>query len=153
MKFFILASALFLSTSAFACPQISGHYTCKDELGVTSDTEEINISQVKENGFDKITLKQRGDSEGWTFVADGKKTKVGVTDFTAWCNDEKQYVAIHGLGRAPGRINSSLYMFSVKDNGKSLRYFWYVDAADKDPSDMDDIWDGRDFNCTKVEKN
>jgi hypothetical protein len=62
-------------------------------------------------------------------------------------------LAIHSLIRGDGRISNSQIIVQLKDNGKTLKYSWYTDTADIQTSTNDDIWDGRNYTCTKIEKN
>lgn len=72
MRTFALA-ALFVSSTALACPDLSGHYaTCRSTNGTVDNTSDVTISQNNTNGLTTYTLKETNDTTGETDTTDIK---------------------------------------------------------------------------------
>lgn len=133
MRFFAL-TVLLLSTSAMACPDLSGKYaSCRSETGTSAGSSNVTVTQKLENRVTVITMTSTDndthEETTETYRADGKTVVARQTDpssgmtaelaTTVTCNantslDIKMKLSVQGEELAV--INSS-----VTKSGKTLR--------------------------------
>lgn len=83
MRFLLIAS-LFVSSTAFACPNLAGKYaSCRSTTGQTSGSSDVVITQGITNRITTFVVTmtdENQDRSTHTYKADGKVTKEEIKD-------------------------------------------------------------------------
>lgn len=96
-KSMLLAAALLVSGSAFACPELTGDWTCTDKQGSVSKVK--MTQEAIENGVMYYSTDEKGETN--SFPADGKTYNDDGADysttFTAACTSSARVDAKMGV--------------------------------------------------------
>lgn len=102
-KFFVIAVGLFISAPSWACPDLSGNFSCMDSQGKAHDLT-IQQQTVEGGSHYTMTSTEEGRVDIWEVTADGKERDIpeghGLkgAKYTATCDaDTSMNLNVTGL--------------------------------------------------------
>lgn len=141
MKFLAIISMLVGSVSASACPNLSGHFTCKDfESGTVQDVT-ITQTETAQGTLYKQVIVQDGEPDVSEYLANNQEVKIDNPDFTtmtekSYCDGKGLKTEIHGIAKDGTVLDAIMY---TEINAENNMYDSYVGTYGKDPIKFEEV--------------
>ena len=142
MKTFIVSALALVSTSALACPNLSGRFTCHDFEN--NSEQDIVISQSTANGVTsyKMVMTAGGKTLEISYVADGQVKNIVRDEFTS--RTEKSFCAgtelkkeIHAVRKDNGEVIQAVETIGI--NAEGHMYDTYVGRQGDKPINFSEV--------------